>query len=257
MSGKSQGLVGFSRDTDLPRNSCVAVSCTKAWETRRSRRTTCSLDWTCLMRRTRGHVHVLAGGLQVKARVQHPQVKPRKDRQGWPWVFRYWADEIGPDGCMTTVRKYQAVGPSKGKGAITKKEAEIARDRFLSKVNAPSTDVAVKQIASTCSASSIFSVDDNYFSRCLTWIVTGGNERELVEAVFLRERRGGGKVGNLPLVFQFSIRFDVGLLGMWESRSDFQGLWKAGCAFHQSVISTGNRYSAGDSAFAFLACSTR
>lgn len=26
---------------------------------------------------------------------------------------------------------------------------------------------------------------------------------------------------------------------MWESRSDFQGLWKAGCAFHQTVISTG------------------
>ena len=30
-----------------------------------------------------------------------------------------------------------------------------------------------------------------------------------------------------------------GLCGMWESRSDFQGLWEAGFAFHQSVISTG------------------
>jgi integrase len=92
---------------------------------------------------------MLAGGLQVKGRVQHPQVKPRKDRQGWPWVFRYRADEIGPDGSMTTVRKYQAVGPSKGEGAITRKEAEIERDRFLAKLNAPSTDAAVKQIAST------------------------------------------------------------------------------------------------------------
>ena len=41
------------------------------------------------------------------------------------------------------------------------------------------------------------------------------------------------------MAFHFSIRFVVGLCGMWESRSDFQGLWKAGCAFHQSVISTG------------------
>jgi hypothetical protein len=31
----------------------------------------------------------------------------------------------------------------------------------------------------------------------------------------------------------------VGLGGMWESRSDFQVRWKGGCAFHQSVISTG------------------
>ena len=49
----------------------------------------------------------------------------------------------------------------------------------------------------------------------------------------------------------------VGLCGMWESRSDFQGLWKAVCAFHQSVISTGFGYSDWVSCFAFLACSTR
>src|SRR5436190_701288 len=98
---------------------------------------------------TRGSLHMLAGGLRVKARVQHPQVKPRKDRQGWPWVFRYRADEMQPDGSLKPVRKYEAVGPSKGEGAITKKEAEIERDRFLSKLNAPSTDAAVKQIATT------------------------------------------------------------------------------------------------------------
>ena len=44
---------------------------------------------------------------------------------------------------------------------------------------------------------------------------------------------------NLLLVFHFSIRFVAGVSGMWESHSDFQRLWKAGCAFHQSVISTG------------------
>ncbi|MFL6354284.1 MAG: hypothetical protein ACJ74Z_20865, partial [Bryobacteraceae bacterium] len=54
------------------------------------------------------NVHMLAGGLRVKARVQHPQVKPRKDRQGCPWVFRYWADEMQPDGSLKNVRKYEA-----------------------------------------------------------------------------------------------------------------------------------------------------
>jgi integrase len=95
------------------------------------------------------NVHMLAGGLRVKARVQHPQVKPRKDRQGWPWVFRYRSDEMQPDGSLKTLRKYEAIGPSKGEGAITKREAEIERDRFLAKLNAPSLDVAMQQIAST------------------------------------------------------------------------------------------------------------
>src|SRR5450631_106505 len=96
-----------------------------------------------------GSLHMLAGGLQVKARVQHPQVKPRKDRQGWPWVFRYWSDAIQPDGTIKTLRKYQAVGPSKGDDAITKKQAEIERDQLLAKRNAPTVDVAVGQLAAT------------------------------------------------------------------------------------------------------------
>ena len=96
-----------------------------------------------------GNLHVLAGGLRVKARVQHPQVKPRKDREGWPWVFRYWFDEVQPDGSVKTLRKYQAVGPSKGADAITKKAAEIERDKFLAKLNAPTVEVAVQQVAST------------------------------------------------------------------------------------------------------------
>jgi len=96
-----------------------------------------------------GNVLVLAGGLQVKARVQHPQVKPRKDRQGWPWVFRYWSDEIQPDGTIKTLRKYQSVAPSKGEGAITKKQAEIERDKFLAKLNAPTVEAAAEQVAAT------------------------------------------------------------------------------------------------------------
>ena len=98
---------------------------------------------------TEGTLQALAGGLRVKARVQHPQVKPRKDREGWPWIFRYWSDEIQPDGTVKTLRKYQAVGPSKGEGAITKKQAEIERDKFLAKLNAPTVEAAVEQVAAT------------------------------------------------------------------------------------------------------------
>lgn len=102
-----------------------------------------------MMLAAEANLRMLAGGLRVKARVQHPQVKPRKDRAGWPWVFRYWCDEIQPDGGVKTLRKYQAVGPSKGQGAITKKEAEVERDKFLAKLNAPTVETAVTQVAST------------------------------------------------------------------------------------------------------------
>ena len=96
-----------------------------------------------------GNLHALAGGLRVKARVQHPQVKPRKDRDGWPWVFRYWHDEIRSDGCVKALRKYQEVGPSKGDGAITKKQAEVERDKVLGKLDAPTVEQAVQQVAAT------------------------------------------------------------------------------------------------------------
>src|ERR1700720_305712 len=99
-----------------------------------------------MMLPTNASLHMLSGGLRVKARVQHPQVKPRKDRQGWPWVFRYWSDETKPDGSVKTLRKYYALGPSKGDGAITKKQAEIERDKFLAKLNAATIEVAVEQV---------------------------------------------------------------------------------------------------------------
>ena len=102
-----------------------------------------------MMLASEGKLHMLAGGLRVKVRVQHPQVKPRKDRQGWPWVFRYWHDEIQPDGTVKTLRKYQSAGTSKGEGAITKKQAEIERDKFLAKLNAPTIEAAVQQVAAT------------------------------------------------------------------------------------------------------------
>lgn len=96
-----------------------------------------------------GTLLTLAGGLRVKARVQHPQVKPRKDRDGWPWIFRYWHDEIQPDGSVKTLRKYQAIGPSKGDGAISKKQAEVERDKFLAKLNSPTPEAAAEKVITT------------------------------------------------------------------------------------------------------------
>jgi len=85
----------------------------------------------------------------VEARVQHPRVKPRKDRPGWPWVVRYRADEAQPDGTLKTLRKYHEIGPSKGDGALSKKQAEIERDQFLAKLNAPTTEQSVQQVTAT------------------------------------------------------------------------------------------------------------
>ena len=98
---------------------------------------------------TDASLHMLAGGLRVKARVQHPEVTQRKDRQSRPWIFRYRDDQIQPDGSVKTLRKYHEIGPSKGEGAITKKQAEVERDKVLAKLNAPTPEVAVQQVAST------------------------------------------------------------------------------------------------------------
>ena len=102
-----------------------------------------------MMLLTHASLHMLIGGLRVKARVQHPEVTQRKDRQSRPWIFRYRHDEIQPDGSVKTLRKYHEIGPSKGEGAITKKQAEVERDKVLAKLNAPTPEVAVQQVAST------------------------------------------------------------------------------------------------------------
>jgi integrase len=98
---------------------------------------------------TQANLLKLAGGLEVKARVQHPQVKPRKDRAGEPWVFRYWSDKVQADGSLKAVRKYESVGLSKGVGAVSKKQAEVARDQFLAKLNSPTVEAAVQQVSAT------------------------------------------------------------------------------------------------------------
>jgi integrase len=96
-----------------------------------------------------GTLQALTGGLKVKVRVQHPKILEAKFREGWMWFFRYYADDVQPDGSIKTVRKKHAVGLSRGDDKITKKQAEVERDKFLAKQNAPTVEAAVEQVAAT------------------------------------------------------------------------------------------------------------
>jgi len=96
-----------------------------------------------------GTLQALTGGLKVKVRVQHPKILEAKFREGWKWFFRYYADDVQADGSVKTLRKKQAVGFSRGGDKITKKEAEVERDKFLAKLNAPTVDAAVEQVTAT------------------------------------------------------------------------------------------------------------
>jgi len=96
-----------------------------------------------------GTLQTLSGGLKVKVRVQHPKILEAKFREGWMWFFRYYADDVQPDGSIKTIRKKHAVGLSRGDNKITKKQAEVERDKFLAKQNAPTVEAAVEQVAAT------------------------------------------------------------------------------------------------------------
>ena len=96
-----------------------------------------------------GTLHALTGGLKVKVRVQHPKILEAKFREGWMWFFRYYADDVQADGSVKTLRKKHAVGLSRGDDKITKKQAEVERDKFLAKQNAPTVEAAVEQVAAT------------------------------------------------------------------------------------------------------------
>lgn len=94
-------------------------------------------------------LQALTGGVKLKRRVQHAKVHERKDRGSYYWFFRYYADEIQSDGSVKTTRKFYPIGPSRGDNAIGKRQAETERDKFLAKLNAPTTEAAVEQALST------------------------------------------------------------------------------------------------------------
>jgi len=79
---------------------------------------------------------LLTGATRLKNRVQHPKVVECRDYKQWYWFFRYWHDEILPDGSVKTSRKRHICGPSKGPEAISYKRAVEMRDDFLRDLNA-------------------------------------------------------------------------------------------------------------------------
>ena len=91
-----------------------------------------------MMLRADANLQTLVGGLRLKVRIQHPDVHERTDRRGSYWFFRYWDDVLQSDGTTKAIRKFQTLGPSKGENRLTKKQAEVARDKFLAKLNKPS-----------------------------------------------------------------------------------------------------------------------
>jgi integrase len=96
-----------------------------------------------MMLADRGTLLALTGGVRLVQRVQRPKVHERKDRNDHYWFFRYRDDEILPDGSVKTRRKFHTIGPSRGGRALTKRQAEIERDRVLAELkNAPSRSEA-------------------------------------------------------------------------------------------------------------------
>jgi hypothetical protein len=77
----------------------------------------------------------LTGGTYLKQRVQHPEIHERVERGVPYFYFRYYHDELMPDGSVKTTRRRHVCGPSKGKDKITHTRAEQIRDEFLHERN--------------------------------------------------------------------------------------------------------------------------
>ena len=97
----------------------------------------------------KGTLLSLTGGVRLVQRVQRPKVHERLDRGTHYWYFRYRKDELRPDGLVKTTRKFHTIGPSRGKDALTKRQAEVERDRVLAELNnaptRPAAAVAANQ----------------------------------------------------------------------------------------------------------------
>lgn len=82
---------------------------------------------------------LLTGGAELKRRVQHPKVHERNNRGKYYWFFRYWKDEVQPDGSIKATRSFQKIGLSRGPDKISHKDACIERDKFFVNENAAPT----------------------------------------------------------------------------------------------------------------------
>jgi integrase len=91
-----------------------------------------------MIRADKANLLALTGGVRLVRRVQRPKVHERKDRSSFYWFFRYRTDEVQPDGSVRTLRKFHILGPSRGERSISRRQAEIERDRVLHEIdNAP------------------------------------------------------------------------------------------------------------------------
>ncbi len=70
-------------------------------------------------------------------RVQRPRVQECLDRGSPYWFFRYRENHALPEGGVKTTRKRHILAPSRGRYALSKRQAEIARDRFLAGLQDP------------------------------------------------------------------------------------------------------------------------
>ena len=95
-----------------------------------------------MITRPGGNLQHLTGGITVKARYQRGNVQERKGKNSSHWYFRYRVDVAGPDGGVETVMRRQMLGPSKGDSRISKKQAELLRDKFVASLNLPTAAAA-------------------------------------------------------------------------------------------------------------------
>ena len=77
----------------------------------------------------------LTGNLNLKKRIQHPNVQEAKDVREPYWFVRIYEPVAQRGGAIKEVRKKHVLGASKGPDAIGKREAELRRDAILARIN--------------------------------------------------------------------------------------------------------------------------
>jgi integrase len=75
-------------------------------------------------------------GHHLRLRDQRPKVRRCKDDAEVYWYFRYWHDELIGNGLVQTTRRAHRIGPAQGAGALSRKQAESERDRFIEQLSA-------------------------------------------------------------------------------------------------------------------------
>ncbi len=70
----------------------------------------------------------------MRLRDQRPKV--HRCRAESCWYFRYWHDNLLSSGLIQTTHEVRRIGPTQGAGALTRRQAEAERDRFMAQLSA-------------------------------------------------------------------------------------------------------------------------